>query len=84
MNVRGFDDPTSRLLRTFPLDLVDDIATLRKAKLVIAPIPVTAGGCGSVEAVADDARINELDNTVVVWAKEPDANRGESRLAALA
>jgi hypothetical protein len=83
MNLRRLNDPTRCVVRSAPLNLVDDVAAVGEAELVVAPISVPVGRVRSVEAIADNAGIEELDEPVVVCAEKTDANRGGTKLVAL-
>ena len=82
MNIRRLDDPTCGVVRAAPLNLVDYMAALGKAELVVAPIFVPVAAFGSGKSVADDVGIEKLDKAIVVSAKKTDANRRGAKLMA--
>lgn len=70
-------------MQAAPLNLVDDVAAFGEAELIVTPILVPVGTVRSIETIANNAGVEELDEPVVVCPQETDANRGGTNLVAI-
>lgn len=82
LHIRGFDDPPSGVLRTAPLDLVDQGSPLTQSELIITPVAVALTGVQR-QVVAEDLRISEFNDAVVVRTEQTNEDGHTPNLVAL-
>ena len=69
--IRCLDNPNASGVETRPLDFMDQVSSVREAKLIVAPIAMAALAVGDVERASGHMGIAQLDVSIVIGTKEP-------------